>query len=132
MGILLHYDSLAATTVHRLRPAVFSIAGLFFTLFKKWRKMDKKRVIIMVKKQKLKELIFKAQSGDKDALNQVVMRFKPIVKKYARRYGNEDIDSEITEWIIKATLSYKENITSSREELKKFLSDKKNDKNFKS
>lgn len=41
---------------------------------------------------------------------QVVERFKPIIKKYARRCGTEDIGSEIVEWIIKATLKYKENI----------------------
>jgi len=64
----------------------------------------------MAKKQKLKRLIFKAQGGDKNALNQVVERFKPIIKKYARRCRTEDIGSEIVEWIIRATLKYKENI----------------------
>jgi len=42
MGILLHYDSLAATTVHRLRPAVFSIAGLFLPFLKNGEKWMKK------------------------------------------------------------------------------------------
>ncbi|WP_162991240.1 helix-turn-helix domain-containing protein [Biomaibacter acetigenes] len=31
------------------------------------------------KKTKLKELILKAQGGDKDALNQVIERFKPTL-----------------------------------------------------
>lgn len=75
----------------------------------------------MAKKQKLKKLIFKAQGGNKDALNQVVERFKPIIKKYARRCGTEDIGSEIVEWIIKATLKYKENIISGKEGLEKQL-----------
>ena len=41
----------------------------------------------MRKKAKLKELIFKAQNGDKDALNEVIERFKPIINKYAHRLG---------------------------------------------
>lgn len=79
----------------------------------------------MAKKPKLKELILKAQSGDKDALNQVVERFEPIVKKYARRYGDEDVYSEIVEWIIKETMRYKEKTTWGREELKNIFANKK-------
>lgn len=75
----------------------------------------------MRKKAKLKELIFKAQSGDKDALNQVIERFKPIVNKYAYRLGCEDVSSEIIEWIIDATMRYKEKSNWGREELEKFV-----------
>jgi len=84
----------------------------------------------MTNKPKLKELIFKAQSGDKDALNQVVERFKRLVKKYARRFGSEDVCSEIVEWLIKATMRYKEKSTWGREELKNIFSNKKSNKNF--
>ncbi|WP_422448663.1 helix-turn-helix domain-containing protein [Thermoanaerobacterium sp. DL9XJH110] len=77
---------------------------------------------MMAKKPKLKELILKAQGGDKDALNQVVERFRPIVKKYARRFGSEDVYSEVVEWIIRATMRYKEKSGWGREELEKFLS----------
>jgi len=79
----------------------------------------------MANKPKLKELISKAQSGDKDALNQVVERFKPIVKKYARRFGSEDVCSEIIEWIIKATMRYREKTNWGREELKNIFTNRK-------
>ncbi|MGI6486571.1 MAG: helix-turn-helix domain-containing protein [Tepidanaerobacteraceae bacterium] len=80
----------------------------------------------MRKKAKLKELIFKAQNGDKDALNEVIERFKPIINKYAHRLGSEDAFSEIVEWIINATMKYKEEKRLGREELEKFLSANKN------
>lgn len=86
---------------------------------------------MMSKKPKLKELILKAQSGDKEALNQVIKRFKPIVKKYARRFGGEDVCLEIVEWIINATKIYKEKSTWGREELKKFLSANNSSNNIK-
>ncbi|AYO29363.1 hypothetical protein D2962_00975 [Biomaibacter acetigenes] len=92
------------------------------SFLKNRKKHDEKRMIIVAKKQKLKELILKAQGGDQDAFNQVIERFKPIVKKYARRFGSEDVCSEIVEWIINATMRYKEKSTWGREELEKFLS----------
>ncbi len=75
----------------------------------------------MLKKQKLSDLILKAQGGDKDALNQVVERFKPIINKYAYRLGSEDVSSEIVEWIINATMRYKGKNSWGREELEKFF-----------
>lgn len=79
---------------------------------------------MVVKKPKLKELILKAQKGDKDALRQVVERFRPIAKKYARQFGSEDVYSEVMEWIIKATMRYKEKNKWGKEELEKYLSTK--------
>lgn len=86
---------------------------------------------MVVKKPKIKELILKAQGGDKEALNQVIERFKPIVKKYARCFGSEDVGSEIVEWIIKATMRYKDKTTWGREELEKFLSANNSSNNIK-
>lgn len=80
----------------------------------------------MRNKLKLKELIHKAQNGDKDALNQVIGRFMPIVNKYAYRLGSEDVSSEIIEWIINATMSYKEKSSWGKEELEKFVNQHNN------
>lgn len=84
----------------------------------------------MAKKVKLKELILKAQSGDKDALNQVIERLEPIAKKYARRFKSEDIYSEVVEWIIKATMKYNGKGSLGREELKNIFQAKKDKENF--
>jgi len=79
------------------------------------------------KKTKLKELIHKAQSGDKDALNQLIERFKPLINKYANRLGNEDVSSEIIEWLINATMSYKEKESCVKEDFEKFVNNNDDD-----
>jgi len=73
------------------------------------------------KRTKLKELIYRAQSGDKDALNQVIERFKPIINKYANRLGSEDVRSEIIEWLINATLKYKDNNSFGKKEIEELV-----------
>lgn len=92
-----------------------------FLFFNGYKDSAKTEVMIVLKKQKLSDLILKAQGGDKDALNQVVERFKPIINKYAYRLGSEDVSSEIVEWIINATMRYKGKNSWGREELEKFL-----------
>jgi len=77
--------------------------------------------IILGKQIKLKELIYRAQNGDKDALNQVIERFKPIINKYANRFGSEDVKSEIIEWLINATLKYKEKDIWNKKEFEEFI-----------
>lgn len=58
----------------------------------------------------LKELILKAQSGDKDALNLIIKKLEPMINKYSYRLNYEDAKSELTAWIIELILSAKPNV----------------------
>ncbi|AYO31615.1 hypothetical protein D2962_14290 [Biomaibacter acetigenes] len=52
---------------------------VFFCPFNGLRNYEERGTKVTAKKTKLKELILKAQGGDKDALNQVIERFKPTL-----------------------------------------------------
>ncbi len=58
----------------------------------------------------LKELIIKAQNGDKEALNSIIKKLEPMICKYSHRLNYEDAKSELTTWIIELVLSAKPNV----------------------
>ncbi|HBT48191.1 helix-turn-helix domain-containing protein [Moorellaceae bacterium AZ2] len=80
----------------------------------------------MPKKAKLQELIVKAQAGDQEALAELVQRFNPVIKKYSRRLGYEEAGSDLVAWIVDAVHRYKPNTTWGRDELERYLSEKRN------
>lgn len=57
----------------------------------------------------LLELVTKAQSGDRDALYQILYKFAPLVKKHSRMVGpsdQEDLEQSIHEKLTEKILSY--------------------------
>lgn len=56
----------------------------------------------------LKELVLKAQQGDEKALEEILTRFLPAVKKYSRimGYEQEDAVQDLREVLIKVIKSY--------------------------
>lgn len=61
----------------------------------------------LVDKPKIKNLIIKAQSGDQDAVLQLVRRFIPIIKKYSRWMGYEEAYADLVVWIVSRAHKYK-------------------------
>jgi DNA-directed RNA polymerase specialized sigma subunit len=82
----------------------------------------------MTKKQKLSDLVARVQSGDKEATEQLVDRFMPIIKKYCRQLGYNDAGQDLILWILSAVKRYKPNTAWGREELEHYFS-QNNDKN---
>ncbi|MEL7567857.1 MAG: helix-turn-helix domain-containing protein [Dehalobacterium sp.] len=58
---------------------------------------------------RLKELVLRAQQGDEAAIEEILNRFRPAVKKYSRRMGYEQNDAaqDLREVLIKAIKNYK-------------------------
>ncbi|MBE0068722.1 helix-turn-helix domain-containing protein [Thermoanaerobacterium thermosaccharolyticum] len=59
----------------------------------------------MCKDKSLFEIILKAKEGDKDAMQEIILRFQPLIKKNMRNVGmdiKDDISQDIIEVIIKA------------------------------
>ncbi|MDK2984531.1 MAG: hypothetical protein PWQ96_173 [Clostridia bacterium] len=83
----------------------------------------------MVKKPKLRELIFLAKNGDEDAFIQVVRRFLPVAKKYSQRMGYEDAGADLVVWIVNAIHRYQPKTTWGRGELELYLSFKREKEN---
>jgi len=57
----------------------------------------------------LLELVAKAQSGDRDALYQILNQFAPLVKKHSRSVGRsdrEDLEQSIHEKLTEKILAY--------------------------
>ncbi|MHB1420579.1 MAG: helix-turn-helix domain-containing protein [Bacillota bacterium] len=75
----------------------------------------------MQRKLKLRELIVKAQNGEEDALNQVVHRFIPLIKKYSSQLGYAEAYSDLVAWVISAVYQYKPSISWGRDELDYYL-----------
>ncbi len=61
----------------------------------------------MSENSSLQELVFRAKTGDTEALSQIVYRFNPAIKKYGRQLGHFDICSDLAVWIINAVYHYK-------------------------
>lgn len=78
----------------------------------------------MRKKLRLRELITRAKSGDSEAMNQVVQRFTPVVKKYSRRLGYNEACSDLVLWIVSAIHRYRPNTTWGRDELERYFTRK--------
>lgn len=79
----------------------------------------------MQQRPKLRELIRQAKNGDEDAFIQVVHRFLPVARKYSRRMGYEDACADLVVWIVNAVHRYQANSTWGRDELKRYLSSKR-------
>lgn len=58
---------------------------------------------------RLKELVLRAQQGDEAAMEEILHRFLPAIKKYSRCMGYEQNDAaqDLREVLIKAIKSYK-------------------------
>ncbi|MBP2073467.1 helix-turn-helix domain-containing protein [Thermoanaerobacterium butyriciformans] len=59
----------------------------------------------MSKDKSLFEIILKAKEGDKDAMQEIILRFQPLIKKNMRNVDmdiKDDISQDIVEAIIKA------------------------------
>ncbi|MCC7570585.1 helix-turn-helix domain-containing protein [Candidatus Micrarchaeota archaeon] len=56
----------------------------------------------------LKELVLRAQQGDKAAMEEILTRFLPVVKKYTRYMGYEQDDAtqDLREVLIKIIKNY--------------------------
>ena len=78
----------------------------------------------MKPKAKLSELIRRAQCGDSVAVNELVNRFQPILKRYSKELDYEDAYSDLVEWVIKAVKNYKPNTSWGRDEIKRYLNSK--------
>lgn len=78
----------------------------------------------MQRRQKLRELINQARSGDEEAMAQVVHRLVPLVKKYSRQLGYDEACSDLVTWIIEAVHRYRPNTTWGRDELTRYFTRK--------
>lgn len=63
----------------------------------------------MIEKLRFKELITLASSGNHDAMNQLVHRFTPIIKKYSHQMNYDEAYNDLIVWMIAAVHSYKPN-----------------------
>ncbi len=79
----------------------------------------------MQKGPRLRELIIRAKSGNKEAMAQVVQRFTPIIKKYSRRLGYDEACSDLELWIIEAVHRYQPCSTWGKNELNRYFFRKK-------
>jgi len=52
------------------------------------------------------ELIRRAQKDDVEAMEQLLVRYQPLMKKYARQLGYEDAEQDLAEWFIVAVKKY--------------------------
>ncbi|KKM13003.1 hypothetical protein SY88_00055 [Clostridiales bacterium PH28_bin88] len=75
----------------------------------------------MQRKPKLRELIAKAQSGERDAVNEVVHRFIPLIRKYSRRLGYDQACADLVVWIVSAVHRYQPNTKWGKNELERCL-----------
>ncbi|MHB1125724.1 MAG: helix-turn-helix domain-containing protein [Bacillota bacterium] len=74
----------------------------------------------MHRKPKLRELIVKAKNGEEDALNQVVQRFIPLIKKYSSQLSYGEAYSDLVAWVISAVHRYRPSISWGSDELDEY------------
>ncbi|MDI3476564.1 MAG: hypothetical protein PWQ59_89 [Thermoanaerobacterium sp.] len=58
-------------------------------------------------RKSLKELINDINTGDKDALWELIQRFKPLINKYKRKLGYDGAEEDIILWLVKTVKKYK-------------------------
>lgn len=58
---------------------------------------------------RFKDLIVRAQNGDSDAMEQLINRLQPLIRKYSYQLGYEDAKSELILWIIETIHLHKPN-----------------------
>jgi len=52
------------------------------------------------------ELIRRAKQNDVEAMEELFVRNRPLLKKYARKLGYEDAEQDLAEWFIRAVRKY--------------------------
>ncbi len=57
--------------------------------------------------RKLKELVKRAQSGDNEAMTEIINRFMPLIKKYSRSNNSYDLSDELIKSLIKMIKRHK-------------------------
>ncbi|MFD2169537.1 helix-turn-helix domain-containing protein [Tumebacillus lipolyticus] len=63
--------------------------------------------------ESLRSLISRAKAGDQSALNEVVQRFRPLIRKYVRQAPHKDahdLEQELTLRLITLVRSYREEL----------------------
>ena len=78
----------------------------------------------MPEKARMSKLIAMAANGDQKAMNELVQRFIPIIKKYSRQIGYDEACSDLILWMIGAVYRYHPNTTWGKDELKQYLTRK--------
>lgn len=61
----------------------------------------------MSKKEKLKKLIERAQSGDSEAMSEIINRFKPLIRRYSNGSNRDDFSDELIKSLIKIVKKHK-------------------------
>ncbi|MBS3968479.1 MAG: helix-turn-helix domain-containing protein [Clostridia bacterium] len=56
---------------------------------------------------RIKELVFWAQNGDKQAKELLIKQFAPAIKKYSKRLNVEEAENDLCLWVINAINQYK-------------------------
>ncbi len=74
-------------------------------------------------RQRLRVLIERAQSGDDEALAEIIHRFMPAIRKYARHM--EDDEANLVLWLTDAIQRYKPRTSWGMEELLRYKKERK-------
>lgn len=56
--------------------------------------------------EELIKLIEQAQQGDKEALNTLIERFIPLIKKYGSQLAYDEAESDLILWLVKVLKNY--------------------------
>lgn len=82
----------------------------------------------MTSDKRLALLILDAKSGDQDAMNEVIRRLKPLIRKYARKINNgiddQTVEQELVEEIIRAVYKYEPRTEWGKQFLENYFSDR--------
>lgn len=54
----------------------------------------------------ISHLLERARRGDARAIEQIVDRLEPLLRKYSSQLGYDDARSELVEWLLKAIHAY--------------------------
>ncbi|HEU4965181.1 MAG TPA: helix-turn-helix domain-containing protein [Bacilli bacterium] len=63
--------------------------------------------------EKLRPLLLRAKAGDREAVAQIVERFRPLIRKYVRQAGEEeahDLEQELTMRLLLLIRRYREEL----------------------
>lgn len=55
---------------------------------------------------KLRELIERAKNGDQEALERIIYKFNPLIKKMCRDLGYDEAYSDLVLWVVNAVHRY--------------------------
>ncbi|CCQ92481.1 hypothetical protein CULT_100018 [[Clostridium] ultunense Esp] len=60
----------------------------------------------MERSPKLRELMVRAKSGDLEALEQIISKLNPMIKKISRDLGYDEAYSDLVLWVVNAVHRY--------------------------